>query len=234
MEPKELQRELKSDLKSDFKSESKSEKTIDRVYSYVKYYIKTNTYSPSVRDICKGAGLKSTSSVHMYLKKLDELGLIEYRPGMRRAIIIKNQDEEPETAAPADMVRLPCLGKITAGVPIYAHEDYSESICVSSSMFGKSIIGSEDAFILKVSGTSMINAHIMDGDYLIVRKQNSCQEGDIIAALIDDEATVKRFGKINGVPYLFPENDAYSPIPFNTEGCRILGKVVGLHRYSIY
>lgn len=215
-------------------SESKSEKTIDRVYNYVKYYIKTNTYSPSVRDICKGAGLKSTSSVHMYLKKLDEMGLIEYRPGMRRAIIIKNMDDAPEADLPAELVKLPCLGKITAGVPIYAHEDYSDSFVVDKSIMGKSIIGSDDAFILKVSGTSMINAHIMDGDYLIVRKQNSCQEGDIIAALIDDEATVKRFGKINGVPYLFPENDDYSPIPFNTEGCRVLGKVVGLHRYSIY
>ena len=215
-------------------SESKSEKTIDRVYNYVKYYIKTNTYSPSVRDICKGAGLKSTSSVHMYLKKLDEMGLIEYRPGMRRAIIIKNMDDAPETDLHAELVMLPCLGKITAGVPIYAHEDYSDSFVVDKSIMGKSIIGSDDAFILKVSGTSMINAHIMDGDYLIVRKQNSCQEGDIIAALIDDEATVKRFGKINGVPYLFPENDDYSPIPFNTEGCRVLGKVVGLHRYSIY
>ena len=215
-------------------SESKSEKTIDRVYNYVKYYIKTNTYSPSVRDICKGAGLKSTSSVHMYLKKLDEMGLIEYRPGMRRAIIIRNMDEAPEAELPAELVKLPCLGKITAGVPIYAHEDYSDSFVVDKSIMGKSIIGSDDAFILKVSGTSMINAHIMDGDYLIVRKQSSCQEGDIIAALIDDEATVKRFGKINGVPYLFPENDDYSPIPFNTEGCRVLGKVVGLHRYSIY
>ena len=215
-------------------TESKSEKTIDRVYNYVKYYIKTNTYSPSVRDICKGAGLKSTSSVHMYLKKLDEVGLIEYRPGMRRAIIIKNMDDAPEAELPAELVKLPCLGKITAGVPIYAHEDYSDSFVVDKSIMGKSIIGSDDAFILKVSGTSMINAHIMDGDYLIVRKQNSCQEGDIIAALIDDEATVKRFGKINGVPYLFPENDDYSPIPFNTEGCRVLGKVVGLHRYSIY
>ena len=77
-------------MSSSGNTESKSEKTIDRVYNYVKYYIKTNTYSPSVRDICKGAGLKSTSSVHMYLKKLDEMGLIEYRHGMRRAIIIKN------------------------------------------------------------------------------------------------------------------------------------------------
>ena len=74
---------------------------------------------------------------------------------------------------------------------------------------------------------------LVDGDLIIVRKQNTCEEGDIIAALIDDEATVKRFGKKNGIPYLFPENDDYSPIPFNTEGCRVLGKVVGLHRNSI-
>ncbi|MBR1797136.1 MAG: transcriptional repressor LexA [Clostridiales bacterium] len=215
------------------KTDNKSEKAIDRVYNYVKYYIKSNTYSPSVRDICKGAGLKSTSSVHMYLKKLDEQGKIEYRPGMRRAIIIKNLEDEQEVALPADIIRLPCIGKITAGEPIYAHEDYSDSIYVNSSALGKSIIGREDAFILKVSGTSMINAHILDGDYIIVRKQSSCQEGDIIAALINDEATVKRYGKLNGVPYLFPENDMYSPIPFNTEDCRILGKVVGLHRYSI-
>ena len=208
---------------------SKSEKTIDRVYNYVKYYIKENTFSPSVRDICKGAGLKSTSSVHTYLKKLDEMGLIEYRPGMRRAIIIKNMDEEEQAPSPAEVVKLPCIGKITAGQPIYAHEDYSDSFYVN-----KSIIGSDECFLLKVSGTSMINAHILDGDYLIVKKQSSCQEGDIVAALIDDEATVKRFGKMNGVPYLFPENDMYSPIPFNTEGCRILGKVIGLHRYSIY
>ena len=79
----------------------------------------------------------------------------------------------------------------------------------------------------------MINAHILDGDYIIVRRQQSCDEGDIVAALIEDEATVKRFGKLNGQPYLFPENDNFSPIPFNTENCKILGKVVGLHRYSI-
>ena len=208
---------------------SKSEKAIDRVYNYVKLYIKENAFSPSVRDICKGAGLKSTSSVHAYLRKLDEMGLIEYRPGMRRAIIIKNSDEETGTATPAEVVKLPCLGKITAGQPIYAFEDYSDSLYVN-----KSVIGSDECFLLKVSGTSMINAHIMDGDYLIIKKQSDCQEGDIIAALIEDEATVKRFGYLNGDPYLFPENDMYSPIPFNTDACRILGKVVGLHRYSIF
>ncbi len=211
-------------------TESKSAKTIERVYKYVQKYIHENALSPSVRDICAGAGLKSTSSVHAYLRKLDEMGLIEYRPGMRRAIILKNTEgsEAPSESIPADVVRLTCLGKITAGVPIYAHEDESESFYIN-----KSIIGSNDCFLLKVKGTSMINAHILDGDYLIIRKQDSCDEGDIIAALIGDEATVKRYGYLNGQPYLFPENELYSPIPFNTAECKVLGKVVGLHRYSI-
>lgn len=214
-------------------NDTKNAKAIDRVYEYVKDYIHTNALSPSVRDICAGASLKSTSSVHTYLKKLHDMGKIEYRPGMRRAIILKSADTEPVsstvTGESAELIKLPCLGKITAGVPIYAHEDHTESFYVS-----KSIIGNDECFLLKVSGTSMINAHILDGDYLIIRKQNSCNEGDIIAALIGDEATVKRFGKLNGQPYLFPENELFSPIPFNTNDCRILGKVVGLHRYSIY
>lgn len=211
-------------------SESKSAKSIERVYKYVQKYIHENALSPSVRDICAGAGLKSTSSVHTYLRKLDEMGLIEYRPGMRRAIILKNQNEssEEEERVPADVVKLNCIGKITAGQPIYAHEDYSDYQYVN-----KSIIGSDECFILKVSGTSMINAHILDGDYIIVRKQDSCDEGDIIAALIGEEATVKRYGMKNGKPYLFPENELYSPIPFYDADCKILGKVVGLHRYNI-
>lgn len=212
-------------------NETKSQRTLERVYAYIREYISKNAISPSVRDICTGVGLKSTSSVHTYLKKLDEAGIIEYRPGMRRAIIIKDMDKHPAadiTPIRDDCARVYCLGKITAGEPILASEDYSESFYIN-----KSIIGNNDCFMLKVRGNSMIDAHILDGDYIIVRKQNSCDEGDIIAALIDDEATVKRFGKLNGQPYLFPENEQYSPIPFNKEGCRILGKVVGLHRYSI-
>ncbi len=213
-------------------NDKKNVKAIDRVYEYVKDYIHTNALSPSVRDICSGAGLKSTSSVHTYLKKLHDMGKIEYRPGMRRAIILKSFDNESSVTnneVSSDLVKLPCLGKITAGVPIFAHEDYSESFYVN-----KSIIGNDEAFLLKVSGTSMINAHILDGDYLIIRKQNTANDGDIIAALIGEEATVKRLGKLNGQPYLFPENDLFTPIPFNKEDCKILGKVVGLHRYSIY
>lgn len=224
----------------DTNSNSKSNKSIERVYNYVKNYIRENAMSPSVRDICIGSGLKSTSSVHSYLKKLDSLGMIEYRPGMRRAIIIKDMSADSSSistntstnvtdlASPSNVVKLPCLGKITAGIPIYAHEDYSNSFYVD-----KSIIRNDECFLLKVSGNSMINAHICNGDYLIIRKQSSCDEGDIIAALIGDEATVKRYGKLNGETYLFPENDMYSPIPFNTEECSILGKVIGLHRYII-
>ena len=215
---------------------SGDKKTIERVYSYICNYINKNQISPSVRDICAGVGLKSTSSVHTYLKQLDSQGKIEYRPGLRRAIVIKQsssgyeaEPDSPSTVTDLGSYReLPVIGKITAGIPILAHEDYSDTFLVN-----RSVIGDSDAFILKVSGNSMVNAHILDGDLIIVRKQNTCDEGDIIAALINDEATVKRFGRKNGIPYLFPENDAYSPIPFNKEGCRILGKVVGLHRYSI-
>ena len=211
-------------------------KTIERVYSYICNYITKNQISPSVRDICAGVGLKSTSSVHTYLKQLDSQGRIEYRPGLRRAIVIKQDSDDfsRETQGSSSVTdlsnfrKVSVVGKITAGIPILAHEDYSDSYLVN-----KSLIGDSEAFMLKVRGNSMINAQILDGDLIIVRKQNTCDEGDIIAALIDDEATVKRFGKKNGVPYLFPENDDYSPIPFNTEGCRILGKVVGLHRYDI-
>ena len=219
-------------------STPKGNQSIERVYMFVKNYIKENGMSPSVRDICEGSGLKSTSSVHTYLKKLDSIGKIEYRPGIRRAIIIKDMDDdtvinegnpaEVQAISNRNVVKLPCIGKITAGVPILAHEDYTESFYVD-----RSVIGNDKCFLLKVSGNSMIGAHILDGDYLIVRKQNTCDEGDIIAALICDEATVKRFGYLNGEPYLFPENDFYSPIPFNTEDCSIIGKVVGLHRYVI-
>ena len=216
--------------------QTNDKKTIERVYNYICDYINNKQISPSVRDICAGVGLKSTSSVHTYLKQLDSQGRIEYRPGLRRAIVIKQGTEDTSADySPAASVtelagfrKVPVVGKITAGIPIYAHEDHSDSFLVS-----KSLIGDSEAFMLKVRGNSMINAHILDGDLIIVRKQNTCDEGDIIAALIEDEATVKRFGKKNGIPYLFPENDDYSPIPFNTEGCRILGKVVGLHRCTI-
>ncbi|SCW27431.1 repressor LexA [Ruminococcaceae bacterium YRB3002] len=216
---------------------SKSAKSIEKVYDFVVKYIHENAMSPSVRDICAGSGLKSTSSVHAYLKKLDEMGRIEYRPGLRRAIILKNQDQDTDEDRTedinTDIIKLPCIGKITAGVPILAHETYSDDFFYINRSMIDGALNEDEAFVLKVKGDSMIDAGILDGDYLIVRKQSFCEDRDIIAALIEDEATVKRYGKLNGKPYLFPENEAYAPIPFFGENCRILGKVVGLHRYKI-
>lgn len=223
-------------------STSNKIRSIDKVYNFLVDYIRTNGLSPSVRDICNGTGLKSTSSVHYYLKQLDEQNKIKYRPGLRRAILINNDDrnssyeestDNDTVVTPIDntnsnMTKLPCLGKITAGLPIYAFEDNTESYYVPTSL-----VGNNECFMLRVTGNSMINAHILDGDVIIVRKQNSCDNGDIIVGLIDNEATVKRFGYKNDIPYLFPENESYSPIPFNTSDCKILGKVIGLHRYSI-
>ena len=151
-------------------------KTINRVYNYIRDYIEQHQISPSVRDICAGVGLKSTSSVHTYLKQLDSQGVIEYRPGLRRAIVIKqSSDDNLQTSAGGSSVTslsdyrsVPVVGKITAGIPILAHEDYSESFMVN-----RSIIGDSEAFMLKVRGNSMINAHILDGDLIIVRKQNT-------------------------------------------------------------
>ena len=153
------------------------DKTIERVYNYLCDYISKNQISPSVRDICAGVGLKSTSSVHTYLKQLDSLGRIEYRPGLRRAIVIKQNSNSTEqdlsdsasVTELNDYRNIPVIGKITAGIPILAYENYTDSFPV-----GKSIIGDSEAFMLKVSGNSMINAHILDGDLIIVRKQNTC------------------------------------------------------------
>ena len=173
--------------------QSNDRKTIERVYNYICNYINQNQISPSVRDICAGVGLKSTSSVHTYLKQLDSQGRIEYRPGLRRAIVIKQEADESvqEYSGSSNITELteyrkvPVVGKITAGIPILAHEDYSDSFLVN-----KSLIGDSEAFMLKVRGNSMINAHILDGDLIIVRKQNTCEEGDIIAALIEDRKSV--------------------------------------------
>ena len=113
-------------------------KTIDRVYNYILNYIQENQISPSVRDICAGVGLKSTSSVHTYLKQLDSQGVIEYRPGLRRAIVIKQSSDDAVQEAPVSSSvtslssyrKVPVIGKITAGIPILAHEDYSDSLTV--------------------------------------------------------------------------------------------------------
>ena len=162
------------------------------------------------------------------------MGKIEYRPGMRRAIIIKDMKDdliEDITSESAQLstehnnvVKLPCIGKITAGIPILAHENYSDEEIVVS----KSLIGNDEAFILKVKGDSMINVGIFNGDNIFVESCNVAKNGDIVVALVDDNATVKTFYKENGHVRLQPENDTMEPII--VEDCQILGKVFGVFR----
>jgi len=194
------------------------DQTIETIYDFLVLYIRKEGYPPSVREICNGVGIKSTSTIHAHLKRLSDMGKIEYIPGKRRAIFVTALQEET-------VVALPVVGTVTAGIPILAQENIERTLPFSASMY-------EDGehFVLKVRGDSMINAHILDGDFVIVKRQNAASLGQIIVARIGDEATVKTFGLINDVPHLLPQNPAFSPILFQDEDCQILGVVKGLFR----
>ena len=202
---------------------SNMEQTVELIYSYIVDYIKAEGYPPSVREICTGVGIKSTSTIHAHLKRLQEAGRIEYTHGKRRAIIV------PELQSDSEMVmNLPLVGTITAGVPILAEENIERTLPFSSEFFNNG-----EYFVLKVRGESMINAHIMNHDYVIVKRQNTANLGQIIVARIGDEATVKRFSILDGKTVLMPENPAFSPIPFEDEDCQILGIVTAIFRSSV-
>ena len=164
--------------------------------------------------------MKSTSTVHGHLIRLEKKGLL-YRDSMKPRAISVPADHQ---AYRAEMVQVPVVGRVTAGVPILAMENVEDYISLPQTM-----IGSGEHFILSVRGESMIGAGILDGDYVIVRKQNTAYNGDIVIAMIDDEATVKRFYKENNVFRLQPENPTMEPIIVSE--LTILGKVVSLYRF---
>jgi len=200
---------------------SNLDQTVELIYNFVVSYIRKEGYPPSVREICAGVGIKSTSTIHAHLRRLQDLGRIEYTPGKRRAIIVPDLQN--------DQVRnLPVVGTVTAGLPILAVENIERTLPFSADFYS-----SGEHFVLKIRGDSMINAHILDSDYVIVKRQNTAIIGQIIVARIEDEATVKTLISHNGEMYLRPENEAYSLIPFHQENCQILGIVVGLFRDSI-
>ncbi len=208
--------------------------TLDKVYDYIIDFMGINGYPPSVRDICKGTGLKSTSTVHSHIKRLQDSGKLDYASGRRRAISITEAYKPARDAAwgedhSANVTHLPLIGTVTAGSPILAQQNIERTLPFPSGFFDKK----GDVFALRVSGDSMMDAAILDGDYVIVRKQNTANFGDYIVAMIEDEATVKTFAKIDGKTYLQPENPRYDPIPFYSENCQILGKVVGVFRGSV-
>lgn len=170
---------------------------------------------PTVREICDACGIKSTSTVHAYLKRLEEEGYIDRMDGLNRAIRLPGES----------VTRVPLLGKVTAGLPILAVEEVEDYVPFS----GGSQYGAGELFALRVTGTSMINAGILDRDVVIVRRTNTAQNGDVVVALIGDEATVKRIYVESDHIRLQPENPEYEPII--VKEAIVLGKVISLVRY---
>lgn len=195
----------------------------EEILEFIKQEILEKGYPPSVRDICQAVGLKSTSSVHAHLEKLEEYGYIRRDPAKSRTIEIL---DDTFGAQRRELVNVPEVGTVAAGMPLLADQNITDYIPIPAEM-----LPNAETFILKVRGESMINAGIFNGDRLIVERQNTARNGEIVVALIDDSATVKRFYKEKGHVRLQPENDAMEPIII--PDCRILGKVVGLFRTDI-
>lgn len=190
-----------------------------RILEYIKSEIQTKGYPPSVREIANAVGLKSTSTVHGHLTRLEKKGLL-HRDAMKpRAMEVIGDPNFVRNATTA----IPVVGRVTAGQPILAEENVDEYIPIPDAM-----LGDGEHFILLVKGESMIQAGIMDGDYVVVRKQQEANNGDIVVAMIEDSATVKRFYKEHGHFRLQPENPTMDPI--YTDEVIILGKVVSLYR----
>ncbi len=195
------------------------------IFDYIKENIKKNGYSPSIRDICTALNIKSTSTVHTCLDKLEKKGYIQKENGKSRTVRIEGvmMDELEENV---DKSSVPIIGKVTAGVPILAVENFDGYIQYPK---GFRPMPDNELFALRVTGTSMIEAGILDGDIVIVEKTPIAENGDIVVALIDDEATVKTFYKEDGHFRLQPENRTMLPIIVNS--LMILGKVVTSLRF---
>ena len=189
-----------------------------KVLEYIKKQIKDTGYPPSVREICAALGFKSTSSAHQYIWRLAEKGYIDKGDLKTRAIRVVGTEST---------ISVPIVGKVAAGEPILATENIEDYMSIGESFFTKDAL-QNDNFILKVQGESMIEAGINDGDYIIVTKQSTARNGQIVVAMIEGEATVKTFYKEDGYIRLQPENSTMDPII--VPDCKILGKVAGVFR----
>ena len=198
------------------------------ILAYIEKQTKINGYPPSVREIGKAVGLKSTATVHGYLAKLEQKGYIKKESQKGRTLkLLKGSsgktvsDIQKDFYAGREMVDVPVIGKITAGAPILAVENITDTFPIPIDF-----VGNSESFMLTVRGESMIEAGILDGDYILVKKQNTANNGEIVVALIDDEATVKTFYKEKDHIRLQPENSTMDPII--VPDCKILGKVGGV------
>lgn len=214
-----------------------------KILDYMKQEIREKGYPPTVREICAALNIKSTSTAHKDIDSLVKQGFIRKDPSKPRALMIVDQESEnsasPASAASsqisyaspagiaANVIEVPVIGQIAAGTPILADQNIEDSFPVPARF-----VGSGKTFMLKVKGESMIEAGIMDGDYILVEQQKSVRNGDIVAAMVDgfeSEATVKTFYKEGDHIRLQPENSTMSPII--VKDVRILGKVKGVFRY---
>ncbi|MEG0126464.1 MAG: transcriptional repressor LexA [Clostridia bacterium] len=193
--------------------------TQSRILAFIEQATMQKGYPPSVREICDATGLKSTSTVHGHLIRLEKKGLLNRDSMKPRAISLPHDHQMYRN----DVVNVPVLGHVAAGLPILATETLDETISLPQSMLGDGV-----HYVLSVKGESMIDIGIMDGDYVVVRKQSTAHNGDIVIAMIDDEATVKRYYRENGGFRLQPENQTMKPIIVSE--VTILGKVISLYR----
>lgn len=194
------------------------ESKLIKVMDYIRRFAEENGYTPSVREIAANCSIKSTATVHNYLERLQEKGYLNKVENKKRAV----------TLSKSGTVNIPLLGTVTAGQPVFAYENYEEYYSFPASEFR-----GDDLFMLYVRGTSMIKAGICDGDKIVVRRQSNADDGDIVVALVGDNATVKRLYRKNGKVILHPENDVLDDFVFEPHKVSLLGKVVGLIRNNI-
>jgi repressor LexA len=192
------------------------------IYNYLKQYTLDKGYPPSVREICSALSLSSTSTVHGYLKKLEQEGLIKRDPTKPRALEIT--ELAMQNKSNRELVDIPIIGKVTAGMPILAVQNIEEYFPIPLSY----VNSNEELFILKVCGESMVNVGIHNNDLAIIEQSQTANNGDIVVALIENEATIKTFYKEKDHIRLQPENDTMNPII--VDDCSILGKLKGIFR----
>jgi len=208
------------------KNNNKISSRQEKILEFINKKIKEEGYPPSVREIAKAVNLSSSATVHSHLKKLEALGFLKRNPSKPRAIsVISTHNQEPEMdLSKNNLVFVPVLGNIAAGKPILAEENVQDYFPLTPDF----VKGQNEVFMLNVRGDSMVNAGIMDRDLVVVRKQETAINGEIIVALLEEEATVKRFFKGKTEIKLMPENDYMEPII--VKDVTILGKVIGVIR----
>ncbi|EMS73207.1 transcriptional repressor LexA [Ruminiclostridium cellobioparum] len=212
------------------KNSTKQQEILD----YVNKCVYENGYPPSVREICAAVGFKSTSTVHAYLQKLTDNGVLQKDPTKPRAIKILNNSDKSQKAAAnpqkegyytsREMVEVPVVGKVAAGQPILAVENITDTFPLPVDF-----VQNSTAFMLRIQGDSMIEAGILDKDFVLVRQQSTANNGDIVVALLEDEATCKTFFKEKDHIRLQPENSRMEPIIVK-DNVSIIGKVIGVFR----